>query len=307
MRSATLLFALLASLASQLVIAPAFADFQDRGMIDGAVRTDLAPGRGTANDLLTLWYFNPVPDGCAFSVLDPLNGIFGCPGLSWVRNKPGGEPGWAGLQAHPTCGASNTALGPADTRVGDSWLGCLTYPGSPYFALNNPASQYWVVVANSEPSFDQCNDGPPVTFRSASRSPDRQCEQSSVPMRPARLQARTALCFSLSVAGRARGPRAGWPGDHHEPRPTARQPPPGALDRVDPGLPAIRLRPGEGNRAVFRQGCARRLLPDNSQSRRRDEGQEHELPSSRRHDVQRGRYCSIPARDLNRRENHPVV
>lgn len=157
MRDARLLFHLLAALACT----PALADFQDRGMVAGAVRTDLGPGKGTGSDFLTLWYRNPVPDGCAFSVLDPLNAGFGCPGLRWVRPRPDGQPGWAGVQIHPACGSGNTAVGPTDKPVGDSWLGCLTYPGSPYFSLNAPGSQYWVLVANSDPAFDQCNDGPP--------------------------------------------------------------------------------------------------------------------------------------------------
>ena len=153
---------LLPALTLLLAIAlPARADFQDRGMQAGAARTDLAPGKGTGSDFLTLWYRNAVPDGCAFSVLDPLNEIFGCPGLSWIRDKANGQPGWTGMQLHRTCGSNSTALGPAGTPVGDSWLGCLTYPGSPYFSLNSPQSQYWVIVANSEPAYDQCNDGPP--------------------------------------------------------------------------------------------------------------------------------------------------
>jgi hypothetical protein len=148
-------------LALQLMLSPAFADFQDRGMVAGAARTDLAPGKGTGSDLLALRYSNPAPDGCLFSVLDPLNNIFGCPGLVRVRDKANGQPGWAGLQVHPTCGSSDTAVGPAATPVGDSWLGCLSYAGSPFFSLNTPGSQYWVIVANSDPAFDQCNDGPP--------------------------------------------------------------------------------------------------------------------------------------------------
>jgi hypothetical protein len=161
MRNARLLFTLLTALALALASMAALADFQDRGMRYGKVRTDLPPGRGTGSDFLRLAYDGPLTDGCAFSVTDPLNGIFGCPGLMWIRNKPGGQPGWAGLQIHPTCGSSATAAGPASTGLGMSWLGCVSYPGSPYFSLNHPDSQYWVVVANSDPSFDQCNDGPP--------------------------------------------------------------------------------------------------------------------------------------------------
>lgn len=152
---------LLMAVAVLLAVTPACADFQDRGMRAGAARTDLAPGKGTGSDLLTLWYRNPVPDGCLFPVTDPRNEIFGCPGLSWGRAKPNGQPGWTGLQVHPTCGSSSTTVGVPWTPVGDSWLGCLTYPSSPYFSLNSPGSQYWVIVANSEPAFDQCNDGPP--------------------------------------------------------------------------------------------------------------------------------------------------
>ena len=157
MRHAAFLFPLLAALAC----APALADFQDRGMRDGKVRTDLPPGQGTGTNYLKLGYREPLTDGCAFSVTDPLNGFFGCPGLSSIRNKPGGQPGWAGLQFQATCGSSATAAGPAQTLIGVSWLGCLSYPSSPYFSLNDPGETYWVVVANSDPAFDQCNDGPP--------------------------------------------------------------------------------------------------------------------------------------------------
>jgi hypothetical protein len=96
-----------------------------------------------------------------FSVLDPLNVIFGCPGLKSIRTKADGSQGFVGLQSHASCGTSATAAGPAMTDVGHSWLGCVSYKTSPYFSLNDPASQYWVVVANSDPSFDQCNEGPP--------------------------------------------------------------------------------------------------------------------------------------------------
>jgi hypothetical protein len=157
MRNARILLPLLAA----LLCAPALADFQDRGMRDGRLRTDLDPGKGAGPALLNLQYREPLDDGCQFSVLDPLNLIFGCPGLKSIRAKADGSPGFIGLQLHPSCGSSATALGPAMTAVGNSWLGCVSYPSSPYYSLNQPASQYWVVVANSDPSFDQCNDGPP--------------------------------------------------------------------------------------------------------------------------------------------------
>lgn len=155
----------LPALAGALALAAgaAFADFSDRGMRTGAVRTDLPAGQGTGTRPLALAYPNPGPDGCLFSVLDPANLGFGCPGLAGVRDKAGGAPGWSGtLQSDPFCGgASTTALGPASLPVGASFAGCVSYPGSPAFALNTPAERYWVLVANSDPSFDQCNDGPP--------------------------------------------------------------------------------------------------------------------------------------------------
>ena len=157
MRHARFLFPLLAALAC----APAAADFQDRGMRDGRLRTDLPPGRGSGSDFLRLEYRPPLGDGCQFSINDPLNAAFGCPGLNSVDNRLDGTPGWRGLQLNATCGTNDTAVGKAQTDIGFSWLGCVSYAGSPYFALNDPGSQYWVAVANSEPAFDQCNDGPP--------------------------------------------------------------------------------------------------------------------------------------------------
>ena len=60
----------------------------------------------------------------------------------------------AQLQRFAACGGSTT-------RIGDSWLGCIAYDNDNYFALNNPTDAYWVVVANDDPGFDQCNEGPP--------------------------------------------------------------------------------------------------------------------------------------------------
>ena len=60
----------------------------------------------------------------------------------------------AQLQRFAACGGSTT-------RIGDSWLGCIAYDNDNYFALNNPTEAYWVVVANDDPGFDQCNEGPP--------------------------------------------------------------------------------------------------------------------------------------------------
>lgn len=136
------------------LVAPyAHADFDDRGLIAGRVRSSYEPGVGSGSRWLTLWYQSP-GTGCRFAPYDPLN-PFGCPGLAW-RDPYGRDMGlWRGnLQGEPACGGDATL-------IGDSWIGCISYAGSPFFALNRPLDQYWVVVANSDPSFNQCNDGPP--------------------------------------------------------------------------------------------------------------------------------------------------
>jgi hypothetical protein len=129
-----------------------YADFHDRGLVAASARTEYAPGTGTGSNWLTLQLFA----GCKFSVTDPANQVFGCPGWRDAPNKLDGvTPGWRGtLQERSACGGSGAP-------IGDSWLGCLTYPSSPYFSINSPGSTYWVVVANTDPAFDQCNEGPP--------------------------------------------------------------------------------------------------------------------------------------------------
>ena len=65
-----------------LAAAPyARADFDDRGLVAGRVRSSYAPGVGSGAQWLTLWYQTPVA-GCRFDARDPLN-PFGCPGLAW--------------------------------------------------------------------------------------------------------------------------------------------------------------------------------------------------------------------------------
>jgi hypothetical protein len=145
-----------ASLVFSLIAPRAHADFDDRGLVAGRVRSSYDPGVGSGSQWLTLWYATP-GTGCRFDIDDPDNPAwFGCPGLRWApARKRDGTPGWQGnLQSSDACNGDATA-------IGDSWRGCLSYAGSPYFSLNQPRDQYWVAVANSDPSFDQCNDGPP--------------------------------------------------------------------------------------------------------------------------------------------------
>jgi len=124
----------------------------DAGIRAARIRSDFPAGVGTAAAPLSLDYTLPTPEGCLFNAADS---FAACPGRAGLPNLPNGQPVWAGgLQTREACGGSTT-------RIGDSWIGCIAYDTSPYFALNNPASEYWVVVANDEPSFDHCNAGPP--------------------------------------------------------------------------------------------------------------------------------------------------
>ena len=124
-------------------------------MRNGAAKTEFVPGEGTASNWLDLWYNQIGVEGCQFDAEETCNAdeCFGCPG----RAGSGDFPVWGAggsLQPRNACGGSTQ-------RIGDSWLGCIRYDTSPYFELNNPGSNYWVIVANEEPSFDQCREGPP--------------------------------------------------------------------------------------------------------------------------------------------------
>jgi hypothetical protein len=140
------------SLAALVVSQASFATgFWDQGMVQGKARTEYASGVGSTSNL-TLYYPGPGPQGCLF---DANNNIFGCPGRANVPNLPNGNPVWLGnLQKVSACRGNATP-------VGDSWQGCLRYSSDVPYTLNSPGSSYWVISANSDPSFDQCNSGPP--------------------------------------------------------------------------------------------------------------------------------------------------
>ena len=145
----------LARLLPALALAHGLAAAQsihDAGVVEARVRTEFEPGVGTANQPLRLTYTQPGAEGCLLGA----QGTFtGCPGRAGLPNLPGGAPVWGGtLQVREACGGSTT-------RIGDSWLGCIAYDTSPYFALNAPASTYWAISANDDPSYEQCNEGPP--------------------------------------------------------------------------------------------------------------------------------------------------
>ena len=125
---------------------------RDANIVAGRLRSDLPAGTGTTSQWLGLDYIQDSAEGCLWNSADSFSG---CPGRAGLPDRPGGVPVWAGtLQRAAACGGSTT-------RIGDSWLGCVAYDTDAYFALNNPTNAYWVVVANDDPAFDQCNEGPP--------------------------------------------------------------------------------------------------------------------------------------------------
>jgi FG-GAP-like repeat len=132
--------------------------FSDPGFTRGALRSEYDQGVGAGNSWLTLSYSNnglPGAEGCLWNASDPINTYrVGCPGRAplGVSDTP-----WYGAnQFFDACRV------PSSARVGDSWLSCISYRQSNQFSVNwTPNSDYWVLSANSEPSFDQCNLGPP--------------------------------------------------------------------------------------------------------------------------------------------------
>lgn len=132
--------------------AAAAQSINDAGIRAARARSDYAAGIGTSARPLSLAYTQAGPEGCLFAASDS---FAACPGRAGLPNLPNGNPVWfGGLETREACGDSTT-------RIGDSWVGCVSYAASPYFSVNSPGSQYWVIVANNEPSFDHCNIGPP--------------------------------------------------------------------------------------------------------------------------------------------------
>ncbi len=139
-----------------VIVAPATSaitqSIQDADLIAGRARSELPPGVGVSSAPLNLMLNQPGPQGCLW---DAQVAFSGCPGRAGLPDLPSSWPVWLGtLQSREACGGSTM-------RIGDSWIGCIAYDSSPYFAVNNPASSYWAIVANDDPGFDQCNQGPP--------------------------------------------------------------------------------------------------------------------------------------------------
>lgn len=125
---------------------------RDANVAAGRIRSDLPAGVGVGDHWLEIAYGQAGAEGCLW---DSAASFSACPGRAGWPDRPDGTPVWAGVQQR------SVACGGSPTRVGDSWIGCLAYDQNPYVALGNPGDAYWVLVANDEPSFDQCNEGPP--------------------------------------------------------------------------------------------------------------------------------------------------
>ncbi|UXI67686.1 hypothetical protein [Tahibacter amnicola] len=127
-----------------IAVAPALARASDAGMHAGHLRTDYEAGRGTAVLPLSLPYDQAGIEGCLF---DAASSFAACPGRR--------GDAWSGaLQTRAACGgdATPSAL---------SWRGCREFADSPALASPGAGATYWVIHANDDPSFDQCNEGPP--------------------------------------------------------------------------------------------------------------------------------------------------
>jgi hypothetical protein len=128
--------------------------FADQGFVKGAMRTEYDDGKGTAASTLKLTYGGPGKEGCLWDAENPDN-LSGCPGRA---PYPGSilKPWLGGSQTRDACGDL------ASPRAAETWTACIQYQQSKLFAIESqPGPDYWVVIANSDPSFDQCNLGPP--------------------------------------------------------------------------------------------------------------------------------------------------
>lgn len=139
-----------------LFVQPVYSiGFWDTFLLNGNSRTEYPVGKGAGTDFLTLDYQTdnlPGMEGCQF---DAETAFSGCPGRAGLGPLPSGNEVWGGtLQRLEACGGDNT-------RIGDSWIGCISYAQSPYFEIGSPNEFYWVIGPNDDPSFDQCNEGPP--------------------------------------------------------------------------------------------------------------------------------------------------
>jgi hypothetical protein len=134
--------------------------FSDPGFTRGAMRTEYDQGRGAGSSWLTLDYRSGGTEGCLWNAYDPVNPAnfqFGCPGRAPLGSSD--RPWYGPFSQTIACGLASPA---SPVRIGDSWLSCISYLQSNQYSANwTTNTDYWVISANSEPSFEQCNLGPP--------------------------------------------------------------------------------------------------------------------------------------------------
>jgi hypothetical protein len=128
--------------------------FWDNDITNGHVRTEYVPALGTPGYPMTLRYDEESAEGCKFDSADSFSG---CPGRAGLPQNARAREVWLGaLQWNEACGGSYDP-------DADSWKGCLAYRQSNYYEANPTHSNYWMLTANYDPSFDQCNSGMPGT------------------------------------------------------------------------------------------------------------------------------------------------
>jgi len=126
----------------------------DNGMKSGNSRTEYESDLGTQDNPLTLRYDREGVEGCKFNSEDSFSG---CPGRAGLAANRLGREVWQGtLNWHEACGGVREL-------TEDTWKACLSYKQSNYFETGPVGENYWMIIANNDPSFDQCNSGMPST------------------------------------------------------------------------------------------------------------------------------------------------
>ena len=128
--------------------------FWDNDIVSGHVRTEYERLLGTAEQPMTVRYDQASAEGCKFDSVDSFSG---CPGRAGLPVNAKNRAVWIGtVQWNEACG------GERDIDK-NTWKGCLAYRQDNYFEANATDSNYWMLTANNDPSFDQCNSGMPGT------------------------------------------------------------------------------------------------------------------------------------------------
>jgi len=146
---ACLLFTLTASANTSMAIG-----LWDDDIVSGVARTEYRPDLGTSKNPLFLRYDQAGEEGCKFNSVDALSG---CPGRAGLPLNQNGQEVWQG-NIH-----WNAACGGDAQRIDDTWKGCKTYDQSNFRQIGEATDNYWLIIANNDPAFDQCNSGMPGT------------------------------------------------------------------------------------------------------------------------------------------------